>query len=331
VDQLGADAALGIEQFKSTSGLNVHYAGLTLNEVGSTQVALPALYRAMNFNYSNGPHEGQYQHAVVLDWGTMPRSATVTTDAYVCQDGGHVCQALPKDVDHIGINPDFINLTNLDVATTLQFVSEIVHELAHSVDVYHHGDVATSLRLWILDNSKPPNVTECEPLVLGSDVTCKPGTEVPITVITEDQDPSSPNAVRLGFQGQPRSKPLPVWRLGNAVCGSANTVTWHGLHSGDQSSAMRYYDAAFYIPQGFPNVRISIGPEEAATPGILLTNSPTGTGVNDPARQPRPRYGDAFGGNNTPDTERGNDLQQIDVNDAHTEIVRPRQDVCSSQ
>lgn len=95
---------------------------------------------------------------------------------------------------------------------------------------------------------------------------------------------------------------------------------------------MRYYDAQAYVPDGFPDVRIwiGIGSEDL---GFRLPDSPIGTGVNKPGRLPRPRYGDAYGGDGTPNSERGYDALQIDVNDNHAfngapPIVRPQQPVC---
>src|SRR4029077_136127 len=123
------------------------------------------LYRAINFNFSAGPHEGgpgRYQHAVVLDWGTPSAaisteavSHTVTTIDFPCPDGTHSCPALPEEVDHIEIDP--ILAKDINGASFFPFVQSVAHELAHAVNVYHHGDVGRT-RVWVLDSNHPPNV-----------------------------------------------------------------------------------------------------------------------------------------------------------------------------
>jgi hypothetical protein len=324
IDQIGSIADPGIELFQSISNLSVHYHGLKLDEVGPGP---GPLYRAINFNFSAGPHEGgpgKYQHAVVLDWG--PRGFlygnTITTVNYVCPDLSHSCPALPEEVDHIEINPNLAN--DINGADFIKYVNTVAHELSHAVNVYHHGDVG-HIRGWAIDNAQPPNVVECD-LVTGA---CNN-----VTVMTEDQKPMS-------FAGVTSNFPLPkcphnvlclIVSVGNDVCASTGKVTLNGLHSGDQNSVMRYYNANAYIPDGSPNLRIWVGSQEAQDDyiGLQLTDHPAGTGVNSP---PRPRYGDAYGGDGTANSGRGNDASQIDVNDNHAvngapPIIRPKQPVC---
>jgi len=81
---------------------------------------------------------------------------------------------------------------------------------------------------------------------------------------------------------------------------------------------------------GFPQIRYWTGDEVI---GFDLTDHPQGTGVNKPGRMPRVRYGDAYSGApnqvpGSPQTQRGNDASQLDVNDNNVEIMRPLQPIC---
>jgi hypothetical protein len=297
VDTIGVDEQ--ISDFQFASGLNVHFYGLNLPEVGPQGPG----YRVINFNHAAAPHEVD-QHAVVLQdapSGSIAGfvvSQTVPTAGFPDLGG-----LLPKHVDHIQIGN----------------TNAVAHELSHSVDVYHHGDIDHA-EFWSLD--------------LGTlTVTTASG---PISILLETADPNSPtpadrvDLVRLKLDQVMENNPIDPatgktkagrWvYVGNAVCGGS--VMLHGQHSGDQLDIMRYHVAQAYVPDGFPNVRIWTGSSEAL--GVDLTDHPGGTGVNDPSRKPRPRYGDAFAGTQGTDG-RGNDRSQIDVNDNNQEVVRGTQ------
>jgi len=89
---------------------------------------------------------------------------------------------------------------------------------------------------------------------------------------------------------------------------------------------MRYDSAEAYIPSGFPNVRYY--PVNEIT-GQHLTDTPTGTGVNDATHPtglgPLSRYGDADVPHN-----RGNCLSQINVNDLTDPPARTAPASCSA-
>lgn len=330
-------ASQSIDDFASAANLNVHYHGLKLAEVGPAND--PPMYRVINFNHSKGAHEVP-QHAIVITWSkTQPEnqsevhSQVVTTDSYVCVDGSHSCPALPKDIDHVEIAPQFkAIMAKIGAAATnnrRDFAWSVEHELSHTVDVYHHGDAGHE-EYWSLD----PRTGVLSAIYS----TCGAVVSLPIVVVPETSDfayPTPSNAaktsdlIKLGFGKTGRKAltnngvPLPgQWvPVGNDLRGS--TVIMNGRHSGDTIDFMRYADTAAYIPAGLPNVRVWIGPGSEIL-GAALTDQIIGTGVNDPNRminnRKRVRYGDADA-----NKKRGNNMSMIDVNDNHTEIVRPVQ------
>jgi hypothetical protein len=335
VDTIKADQA--IDDFAGAADLNVHHHGLKLADVGP---AGGTSYRVINFNHTDGAHAVD-QHAVVIKWSKVQpsdpnvvHSQVVTTDSFVCPDGSHSCPALPKDIDHVEIAPQFKAIMAKIGATATNnradFGWAVQHELSHAVDVYHHGD-AGHQEFWSL-NSTTGAVTA---------IFSGPNNSVvafPIVIVPETSDFALPNPsgaaqtsdlAKLGFgKTGPKNATLNgallpgQWvTVGNDLCGS--TVLMNGRHSGDQLDFMRYTDASAYIPAGFPSIRVWIGPGSEIL-GATLTDQITGTGVNDPNRQingrKRVRYGDADAAD-----KRGNNRSMIDVNDNHSEIMRPVQ------
>jgi hypothetical protein len=292
VDRIPTIAGGGIRMFKQTTGLNVHYLRMTVDDVGAGDVLDQGAYRVVNFNHAAAPHEVD-QHALVVRLGPQT--------GYSIAVGG---PGLPKQIDPVAIQSDWQNLRNRGAKYLASFVA---HELAHSVDVYHHGDIDEGTVTWIMDSSG--NITENGNIIY---------------VKNENDDPSvSTTTAPVQNLGLGPNSQLSIW-VGNNVCNSSGQVVLHGQHSGDVTSYMRYDAAGAYIPLGFPNVRFLVPSEPF---GVLLGNNPAGTGVNDPNRKPRSRYGDAYPGNGSPNSQRGNNASQLDVNDNNVAIVR-NQTVC---
>jgi hypothetical protein len=304
VDNIGTDE--GISLFQFASGLDVHFHGLKPAEVGPPGPS----YRVINFNHAAAPHEVD-QHALVIEWGSSINGNGLA-ESRIVNTKGFSGPALPKHIDHIEITTAYKSLEAPDTT--------VAHELSHAVDVYHHGDVDHN-EFWTFDRQT---------------LTVRSGSNA-ISVLLESSDLNSPDPAdqvdadlpRLGVDqvqdNNPKDqngKPMPGrWvYVGNTVC--RGVVMMNGQHSGDQLDIMRYHAAQAYIPAGFPDIRIWIGPGAEAT-GVDLTDHPGGTGVNDPNRGPRPRYGDAFAG--TGSDGRGNDRSQVDVNDKNSEITRTTQ------
>ena len=77
-----------------------------------------------------------------------------------------------------------------------------------------------------------------------------------------------------------------------------------GQHSGDTACVMRYSAAHVYMNRASKYVLF----REDEEVGLSICDDGQGTGVNEPGREPEPRYGDAAAG-------RGNCEKQICVND----------------
>ena len=300
VTEIGAKADAGIELFEAASGINVHYVGLTENEI--------AFSRIINFNHSFGPHEVD-QHALVMIEG-MDNGVSEAI-------GGPGTPAMVEEIDVAPqIDSESVSGSGNDTDSQV-YISTIAHEIAHGSNVWHHGELDEGRVQWAVDDAG--NIIETAEDLNGNLV----GTGIPVTVLPEDADPASPNAIPLSAAALGLTGPggLTVSRnlwVGNRVCGG-NTVLTGGQHSGDQFCFMRYNTASAYIPLNFPNVRFYV----TEAPGSNLTGTPQGTGVNFANRQPRPRYYDS----DTTDL-RGQCRNQLDVNDSNFVNPLPTTGVC---
>lgn len=319
VDTIPTIADDGVKLFKETTGLNVHYLGMTLNDVAAKDPLNSGAYRVINFNHTAGPHVVD-EHALVIQLGPQVGFAeAINTDDFNCPVSPpflpHGCRpGLPKEEDHVALMQDALSVR---ARLSPQYLDAIVaHELAHSVDVYHHGDFEQGKVTWQIDSSG--NITEDGNIVY---------------VKYEGDDPSIPGTT---YRFDPSVKQFDLI-IGNYFCTDPTRVGINGLQSGDVGSYMRYNETWAYIPQGFPQVRFWTGLEPF---GHQLTNHPQGSDFNDPNRaanflnhRPGPRYGDAFTGAanqapTSPQQQRGNDSAQFDVNDSHTALIRPTQQIC---
>ena len=314
--ELSAEESLGIKKFKEETKLNVHYKGLSKDEIGTDHL--------INFNFGAGSHlqNGltKGQHALYVRWDASRGSSVAL--------GG---PGVPRKIDTVLLAGGDDSLSEKPPGSNEgnnYFTATVAHELSHAVDVWHHGENGSRTVFWYADDAG--QVWETASVdALQHPVT---GTGVAIKVFPEDKDPRTTtptsawtlglleNCAAMNNTCPPNSTGLNV-NLGNRVCGS--TVKLHGQFSGDQECYMRYDAAEAYIPNGFSNVRY-FRVEEIT--GQHLTDTVTGTEVNDANHStglgPLSRYGDA-------DTahQRGNCLSQVNVNDL---TDPPARDVPSS-
>jgi hypothetical protein len=152
--------------------------------------------------------------------------------------------------------------------------STLAHEMFHCVNVYHHGELNYPTVKWKRNDATGQVIEN--------------GT-TPVVILDET--------------GSDASFLLPVVTSQSVTLGLQDDQ-----HSGDDNCVMRYDDAWGYTPIAGPaNARIYILGGESA--GYGLCTQGQGTGVNEPGRDPQPRYGDAASG-------RGNCRGQILVNDS---------------
>ena len=302
--ELSAEESLGLAKFQQETKLNVHYKGLSKDEIGTDNL--------INLNFGAGAHlqNGltKGQHALYVRWDAERGTSTAV--------GG---PGLPRMIDTIFLagGDDLLSKTAPGSSEANNyFTSTVAHELSHGVDVWHHGENGSRAVHWYADDTG--QVWETTSVdALQHPVT---GTGIPIQVFSEDQDPRTgtptsawnlgllENCAAMNSTCPPNSSGRSV-NLGNRVCSGA--VKLNGQLSGDQECYMRYDNAEAYIPSGFPNVRYF---EVEEITGQHLTDTTDGTGVNDSGHPTGlgglSRYGPA-------DTQhqRGNCLSQINVND----------------
>ena len=147
-------------------------------------------------------------------------------------------------------------------------IRALAQVMAYCINVGRHGDLPDRVARW----------------TLRSDAAGRPWVEEEgygrILVVNERGQPLSPDELGLA-PGASRKLVIGVP---------------HGPHSGDEKCLMRWAYADCYVGQGDPNLRYWISGTEIMG-DQLLCSSPAGTGCNDPAHAPQPRYGGATRGN----------------------------------
>ncbi len=270
-----AAAEQGIDLFRSETKLNVH-GKLSEDEVDE---------RMINFNHTDAPSSA-LQHAVVLEADPGV--------SYAAANGG---PGTPGNITSIsvgtGFHPGDWNIVTRGKAKimTKTFPVMIAHELLHAANVWHHGDRDRGWVRWEAQKFGAYYLVWEFPI--DAETGSETGAGKIVTVFAENGRQLNPELF---------IKPRTVY-VGNL----------HGQHSGFEDCLMRYDVASAYDPD-FPRGGtryLSSGPKEIT--GIELCRVVTGTGVNDPARQPRPRFRDA-----DRIRDRGHCQTHVCVNDLYT-------------
>jgi len=159
---------------------------------------------------------------------------------------------------------------------TDDYAATVAHEILHCLRVSHHGNTDPGRKWWIKDMGDRGQLVVREYDMLGDnqDEVAKAGHV--IRVLTENGRELRPDSPELS---------LPTYHY----VGAAN-----GQHSGHEDCLMRYKCADVYVSPSDGDMRYLAGDEIT---GIGLCKDAHGTGVNDPGRKPRSRYGDASAGN----------------------------------
>ena len=252
----GSGYLAGIRRFAELSELATHWK-FQRNEWQDSNV--------VNLNFRRGPH-------VVAQHGARVQASAA--HAGYAEAKGRTVYIAPFDGTEDQRIFDYMN-------------SSLVHELMHTVNVYHHGDKVEPMVRWT-NAGDTDDVLEFRLNRNGDPV----GDGRPVRVLRETGErvpgrlPEGGLVVRLGVQ--------------------------HGQHSGHDGCVMRYDSAGAYVSLADPDVRYRATNEPT---GTMLCRSPLGTGVNEMGRQPQARYGDS-------DSGRGDCYHQILVNDAVVPPVR---------
>lgn len=255
---VGREALKGLYLFKTVTKLNVH------SEFSRTE--LDPKTRVIN-RYSSA---GSRQHGIVIEWWD--------------EDPGY-SEAVPKVGTPIDVSAVKLSRKKLDnpEGKTVRDTDyspgdlEVAHELAHTVNVYHHGEGDLEDVEWGWETGEIRENGEKTVRVFLEDGQELTLAQVALIVRTAE------GKVWLGRQG--------------------------GQHSGNEECLMRYaYNGLLaYQDRRAPEAQRFIA--DPQQPGVKLCRSPDGTGVNDAERSnPQPAWGDASPG-------RGNCFGQIRVKD----------------
>jgi hypothetical protein len=258
----------GLALFKRISGLAVH-GELTKEELSEDRV--------INHNYSASPHVVN-QHGVII-------KVKPEFQGYAQAVGTTEGPSTPRDIDYVGLPTTMPSRPTASPAVSYAS-STVAHELLHTVNVWHHGEVDETV-VWSRDGSG--NLFE-QATVVQDDRTVATGSRKPIRAFTE-QGEDFTTSVRLGTRNLGRD---------------------NGQHSGVENCVMRYDIADSYISKANAGDRYVKFTE---VPGARLCDAREGVAVNQTGRSPQSRYGLAA-------TLRGNCQGQIVVNDGVNPVTR---------
>lgn len=267
----GEDAVIGLNLFASATRLNVH------SKFSRTE--LDPFERRIN-RYSSA---GSPQHGVVIEWADRD-------PGYSEAIGG---PGTPIDVSSVKLSRKKLADVTTPVPGTAYSAAdvEVAHELAHAVNVYHHGESDWEKGTYVA-GARRGEIRE-----IGAD---------------------RPQTVRVFIENGPQ---LSLDEIGGRE-------VWLGRESGQCSGAeecvMRYVRGGLlaYRDNKEPDVRRLLAGSQRY--GKELCRSGNGTGVNEEGRDPQPAWGDAAEG-------RGSCFGQIMVKDrvqsgrgsSHGRTLRP--------
>ncbi|WIG94425.1 hypothetical protein [Myxococcus sp. SDU36] len=269
-NDFGSTATSGIQLFQSLTGLKVRQL------YGSEYLSST---RIINAHHAGVPHIVN-QHLVVMK-PILGLSFSETV-------GG---PSTPQHIQYVGIG----ERTPADVLT-----STVAHELAHSVNVPHHGEGGIFKAYWqttVVDDVSVTIETPASPLGLNSgrvEIGYEPGTIFPLQS-------------NLAF-------PAPDQLLNiSAKCAEDGTQS---VFSGAHDCIMRYHAQALIRaqPGGERHIRWMLSYNKAESPGTQLCTTSNGTGFND-IPESRHGVGSAASG-------RGDCAHKVCVSDKHNHPPR---------
>lgn len=271
----------GVGKFKRITNLRVHHAFKDSEFPPS---------RVMNANRSQGAHVAD-QHGVIIQIDRNRQGSAIAK-------GG---PGTPRSISSVDL------MGNIASQSTQWINATVAHELAHCVNVYHHGEGDPGKILWVMIDGKvyeatAANPTPAEIYVLDEnygDMTAALATEMQAfhdALVSRRDDPAGKSPLSDAEKK--------LIQAGNTMV--VHLAKDHGPHSGNGNCVMRYDCAETYVLRRQKNIRIWNFTEPV---GGAFCKDATGTEVNRSGRPPQDRYGAAASG-------RGNCAAQILVNDA---------------
>lgn len=309
-DEIGGRTKDGIAMLRGVTNLAIHDEFLD-SEFGNEDLNAPfddkfqdrpyTRTRILNSNHLLGAHNSD-QHGLVLSHTSKQLGAALALGR-----GTRECYdiVIPPDFDprfeawsvaQTGVggmttdedgNP-YLNGEGGQKVLTDSYASVVAHEMLHGCGVQHHGDHD----LWMCQIRRDPANPD---RLLMRQVSPAPGgaldaSEYEVRATTDDGTliPASNYLFDRPWQGY--------------VAASNDSQ-----HGGFEDCIMRY-DAAWAYRWDAGNVKCVAIVQDNTPVGIQLCESPEGTGVNAPRRDPRPRFGNAQKG-------RGNCVHKFYIKD----------------
>ncbi len=263
---IGAGVESGIATFRQSTELKVHDR-LADDEKRPNRV--------VNFNSGTPRLHLVDQHCLELREGYY-----VETASRCMPEDGSQFPGPPKNTKEVRIYPPHLRLSGPqtqvrrgETYAIARVDRTVAHELCHGLGVRHHGEGDTRGSRWsyeVVDGALRFS-EDGQPIIVMNERTKLP-------MMPADLLPTLRPDGTFGAALPP--SPMSV------VIGE-----WQGQHSGDEACVMRYCVATAYRSRSDDSVRYYHGGPEIM--GNRLCESPAGTGVNDPAHEPQPRYGGA--------------------------------------
>jgi hypothetical protein len=273
-NKIGQMAELGISIFENISGLAVHSK---LKPGGRDEPGELDASRVINRNYTNRAHIVD-QHGIFIDKGDEGMASEASP-----LSGFEPTPGPPKKFEKVKIGLGFLG----ERYSAYRRASVVAHELLHCCSVWHHGDIDQGFRKF-KTKTDPAGVQRT--FMFNVDAAGNAvGPGAVIVLINEKTGGIIPPGNPGLLAG------ITVW-IGNK----------QGQHSGDTECVMRYNCAHVYKDKS-ANYAIFLEDEKF---GLEICANATGTGVNEPGREPEPRYGNATAG-------KGDCPKQICVNDKY--------------
>jgi hypothetical protein len=302
---IGGDAEPGIWLFSDVTGLAVHKDFVVEDLFPPPfKVVTPLI----NYNHAAGAHAVD-QHGVAM--GTCAKDGGITTPT---QDGvrgrpGLTLGICMQDRSTLGgsLNSPYA-LTSAD--QLLAYDQAVAHELSHAVGAEHHGAPGVGGKALFVEILPPGGIGSPKfELNLGfsyrdvqllqedgSDFDALPGLRARIAECAAPNTAASPYpASFLAFCNDLSS----TLQTGLRWAFPLNVGVPDDQNSGNDQCLMRYHFAQAYPKAGQDPAEATVfyvvgnGTEPL---GVSLCDSPVGTGINAPGRQPQPRYFDAAPG-----------------------------------